>query len=352
MANPRVIIADEDTDYIKPLQLKFIKEFYQQIDLEIITDKIYFQELFIRPQKAEVLIVSEQLYDPSLQRHNIANIFVMVEQYEVGGTEDLSIHKMFKYTSIKEIFNEIVGKSGNALNIDTNETKETQIVLVTSAAGGTGKTTLAMGLSACLAQNYKRVLYINAGKLQHFQYMLDNTAPISSQEIYAELSNPAEHVYANIKHVIRKEMFNYLPAFKAALMSVGLKYSIYGKVALSAKKSGEYDFIVIDAENTFDEENAKLFDISDKVIVVTEQSVNAVEATNALAANINGANSEKYVFICNKFAKEEYNALISPDMALKFTVNEYIEKFNAGDMISCEEISKKAGIKKLSFLIL
>ena len=110
MPRPRVIIADEDSDYIIPLQLKFVKEFFNQIDLEIVTDRQYFLELFSKPQKAEILILSEGLYDSSLQKHNIGCIFVMTEQNEQSGTEELNIDKLYKYTSVKEIFNEIVLK--------------------------------------------------------------------------------------------------------------------------------------------------------------------------------------------------------------------------------------------------
>lgn len=352
MVKSRVIIADTDANYIIPLQLKFVKDFFDRIDLEIITDKNYFSEFFMKPQKADILIISEDLYDMSLQRHNIGNIFLMMEQYEEGDTAELNVIRLFKYTSIKEIFNEIVSQGANALNVESREKKDTQIILVTSANGGAGKTTVAMGISACLTQNYKRVLYINADRLQSFQYMLNNQTTIISQEIYTKLSNPNEQIYSDIKHVIRKEIFSYLPAFKAALMSVGLKYSIYEKIALSAKKSNDYDFIVIDAESTFDEDKTRLLDIADKVIVVAEQSINAVNAVNALVSNINGTSSDKYVFVCNKFDKESYNALISPDMVLKFTVNEYIDLFEVNGMVNCEELSQKAGIRKVSFLVI
>lgn len=161
MARPKVIIADEDASYIVPLQFKFVTDFFNKIDLEIITDRAYFDEYFSRPQNAEILIISDDLYDSSLQRHNIQNIFVMMEQYDEGSTGELNVNQIFKYTSIKEIFNEIIGKSTGALNIAVVEKKETQIILVTSAVGGVGKTTVAMGVAACLEQNYKRVLYIN-----------------------------------------------------------------------------------------------------------------------------------------------------------------------------------------------
>lgn len=352
MARPRVIIVDEDASYIVPLQFKFVTDFFNKIDLEVITDRTYFDDYFSKPQNAEILIVSDELYDSSLQRHNIQNIFVMMEQYDESGTGDLNVTQLFKYTSIKEIFNEIIGKSAGALNIAAVEKKETQIILVTSAAGGVGKTTVAMGVAACLSQNYKRVLYINAARLQDFQVALDNGSPITSSDVYANLLNSREDVYSDIKHVIRKEIFSYIPAFKAALMSVGLDFSIYSKLALSAKKSGEYDFVIVDAESTFDEGKTDLIDISDKVIIVTDQSFGSVYSTNLLLANINGVNSEKYMYICNKFDKEGTNALISPQISLKFSVNEYVEKVAEKSMTKCDEMAQINGLKKVSFLVI
>ena len=46
MARPRVIIADEDESYIVPLQFKFVTDFFNKIDLEVITDRAYFDDYF------------------------------------------------------------------------------------------------------------------------------------------------------------------------------------------------------------------------------------------------------------------------------------------------------------------
>ena len=125
MSRPRIIIADTDVNYIQSLQLKFIEEFFEKIDLEIITEREYFDELFSVPQKAEILVVSEDLYESSLQRHNISKVFLMVEQDENDGTEELNVNKIFKYSSIKEIFNEILGKSASVLNVESDEKQGT-----------------------------------------------------------------------------------------------------------------------------------------------------------------------------------------------------------------------------------
>lgn len=352
MAKPRIIIADTDESYIAPLQLKFVEDFFEKVDLEIISNEKYFEAMFSTPQQVDILIVSEELFSPAMQRHNIAHIFVMTEQYEDEQTADLNVNHIFKYTSIKEIFNEITGKSAVTLQLGEKTKKETQVVVFYSACGGTGKTTIAMGVCASLTKNYKRVFYVNASRLQVFQHMLENHSSITATDVYAKLASATDTIYSDIKHVVRKELFSYLPPFKAALMSLGISYSIYEKIILSAKKSGEYDVIVVDTDVTFDEEKAKILNIADKVVVVTKQCISAVLATNILVANINGVNPEKYIFVCNDFDKESNNALISPNISLKFTVSDYVEHFNHCEDMMPDDLSKESSIQKTAFLII
>ncbi len=352
MAKPRVIIADTEVSYVIPLQLKFVEDFFEMVDLEIITDKEYFNEKFTTPQRVDVLIVSEELFEQNLQRHNITNIFLMTEQAGSEQADIPGVTKIFKYTSIKEIFNEIISKSADVLNVQGVEKKETKIVLVYSACGGVGKTTVAMGISAGLAQKFKNVLYINAAHLQTFQHMLENSSAITSNGDYLALSRTTDSLYSDIKHLIRKEIFSYLPPFKAALMSLGLSYSIYKEIILSAKKSNEFDYIVVDTDVTFDEKKAELLDVADKVIVVTNQTMAAVSATNLLVANINGINKDKYVYVCNDFKKDESNALILPTVSLKFAIGEYVEHFTCYEQMSPTDISENACMQRVSFLIM
>ncbi len=352
MTKPRIVIADTDVTFIIPLQLKFVEDFFEKMDLEIVTDNKYFETLFSSPQRIDILIVSEDLYSETLQRHNISHIFVMNEQHEEERTADLTVNRIFKYTSIKEIFNEITGKSANVLKLEKAGKQETQIVLFYSASGGTGKTTVAMGVSAALTKNYKRVLYVNAAHLQVFQHMLENHSVITAGDVYAKLASATDSVYSEIKHVIRKEQFSYLPPFKAALMSLGLSYSVFEKIIASAKKSSEYDFIVVDADVTFDEDKAVLLNIADKVIVVTNQNLASVLATNVLVSNINGASTDKYLFLCNDFDKDEDNALISPGISLKFTVSDYIEHFRHYEGMKPSDFGKEGSVQRMALLII
>lgn len=352
MSRPRIIIADTDVNYILSLQIKFIEEFFEKVDLEIITDADYFNDLFSVPQKADILVVSEDLYSLSLQKHSLAKVFLMTEQYEEEQTADLNINRIFKYTSIKEIFNEILGKSANVLHIENDTKQEPQIIVVTSASGGVGKTTVAMGISAGLTKNYKKVLYINAEQLQTYQYLMQNKSSISSIDVYRKLMSVKENIYNEIKHLIRTEVFSYVPPFKSALMSIGIPSDIFSTLAAEVKKSGDFDFVVVDTDSVFDDKKAELLNIADKVIFVTKQNRMSVLATDLLVSNINGSNSDKYSYICNDFDAETENSLISPECSLKYSINEYIEHIPHYDQLKCADFANCTSFQKIIYLFI
>ena len=104
--------------------------------------------------------------------------------------------------------------------------------------------------------------------------------------------------------------------------------------------------------STFDEDKAALLGLADKVIIVTEQSLMSVTSTNRLVSNINNSETDKYLFVCNDFSKDEDNYLISPDVTMKFTVSEYIEHFAHCEKMSIAEFSKKTSIQKTAFLVI
>lgn len=352
MPKPKIIIADTDISYIIPLQQKFIEEYFEKIDLEIISELSYFEDFFASPQKADILIVSEELYTYDLQRHNIGSIFLMSEQYADNQKNETNVNQIYKYTSINEIFNAIIGKGASSLRVSNSTRKETQIILVCSACGGVGKTTIALGISACLNKNYKRVLYINAARLQSFQTMFSNVSPITDSDVYVKMASGTSNIYSDIKHAIRNEGFSYIPPFRAALMSIGIQYSVFEKIAVSAKSTGEYEYIVIDTDTIFDEDKARLMDIADKVIMVTKQNKASVYATNILVSNINGANSEKYIFVCNDFDEDNTNVLISPDIVNKFTVDDYVDHLSHYDQLKVNDLANDNDIQKITFLII
>lgn len=349
MAKQVIILADTDEKFIASLELKFVEELEDNTELEIITETDYYNEYFLSPKSASVIVVSEDLYTPELKKHNIGKIFVLSESLDEGGTEDLEIEKIFKYSSPKEIYKQVSAQS----NIDTNDKteKETIVTLVYSACGGVGKSTVALGVSEALAKSFNRVLYINAQRINSFQHMLMNQATVPNSAI-SDFTDLSPNLYGRISHIIRNEKFDYLPPFSMAIASLGLDFSVYLEIIKSAKASKKYDVIVVDTDITFDKEKADLITLVDKVIVVLEQSRSSVFSTNVLLKNISCNDSAKYFFVCNKFDDKKSNSLMSGNYEHKFIVNEYIKNFDDYDSMTLSDIANQPDIQKVSYLII
>ena len=80
--------------------------------------------------------------------------------------------------------------------------------------------------------------------------------------------------------------------------------------------------------------------------------MDGVYATNGFVSNINGASTDKFLFICNRFENDSYNAIISPDIEKKYSVNEYVGNIITNNGMKCENLSENSGIKKVTFLVL
>lgn len=350
MKKPRIVIADDDFSYVLPLQSKFVYEFFDEVELELITDRQYFEELFSSLQKIDILVVDKKFYHENLKKHEIENIFILTEDYDDDIATEANIHALYKYTNVKGIFLEIVGAGGLKISMK-KDAKEPEIVLVTSASGGIGKTTVALGIAGALSDMYKRVLYVEASRLQNFQYYLENTNPILSQDIYTRLSHAGKDIYQNIKSELRTELFTYMPPLKASLMAYGIDFSMYGKVAKSAKESGEFDYIIVDADSTFDEAKAKMMGVSDKIILVTQQTKQAAYATEVLVSNISNIETDKYLFICNRYANQRQDVFTSMD-CYHYKIDEYVDDLENFEEMTCKDFAKEETIRKIAFLLI
>lgn len=347
----KIVIADLDFDYIMPLQARLAEKYYDQVELEIITDENYYKEFLEFPKSIDIFLVSKELYDNSLNRHNINNLFVLVENE--NNDKSLNQNILYKYTSVKEILNIIFSKSKGSLSCTTKTSrKQTKVILAFSANGGVGKTTISLGLSACLAKNYKSVLYIEACRLNTFHSFMSNKEPITATDVYSKLSMDDISKYNLLKDYLRTELFSYLPPFKASLMSLNLKYDVFEKIAVSVKKTNVFDFIVIDTDNTFDENKAKLIEFADKVFIITRQSRSSAFALEQLTLNMSGLNSDKYIIVCNDFCKDSENAVILPEYASSFSVNEYVNHIENCETKTLDDLSEEDTIKRLSFLMI
>ncbi len=343
-----VVLVDTDETIIAPLEIKFLEGMSEYIELQVITDTDYFGYYFSHPQDADILIISEELYSPELQKQNFRNVFVLTESKNENLSER-GVTYIFKYTSIREIYNRIIAE-GDLKKRD--KTKTTQVVMVCSASGGVGKTTLAMGISQYLSQHYQRVLYVNAERVNTFHFYLNDKTSLPSS-LYPEITDNKNDAYKLVKNAVRNEGFDYMPPFTKSLSAIGLGFSVYRRVIAGARMSAEYDVIVVDTDNIVDMEKAELAALADKVILMLINTESSIFAMNILTENMDCSDKEKYYFVCNAcsddLSEESYGKLAGK---AGFPISEriaYIEKLETMDL---QEIAEHEEIQKVAALIL
>ena len=205
MKKPRIVIVDENYNYILPILMSLAEANYAKVDIEVITDKTFFANFFAIPQSIDILIISESMYDDSIGKHDIRHGFIMSE-VDVGVSTDKGFICIYKYSNLKTIFSAIQSEAGELFIDSADYKKAPQLILVTSALGGTGKTTIAIGISSSLAKNMKRVLYVNSDYLHTFQRFISDVTPLEDNRLYLQLASNPEESFTLIKNMIRTTM--------------------------------------------------------------------------------------------------------------------------------------------------
>lgn len=348
MSKPIVVLADLDANYLVPLEDKLTEELYDQIELEIITDRMYFDEFFSSPKRIDTLIISSNLYSQELLRHNITDVFVLTEEIEEAKSVD-NVTRIFKYSSTKEIFNQVLYKNKEMLNVQFSN-KETQVIVVTSAIGGSGKTIVSLSLAQSLSKNHKRVLYLSTDNMQSFAFYLQNKSCLPN-DFFKVFNIADDKLYGSIMPYIRNEGFKYLPPFGRIISSFGLDFSIYNRIVKSSRGVKEFDYIIVDTDMYLDQARAELINSADKVIVNVLQDEYSTCKTEFLIRNIDCRNTDKFLFVCNKFRRDINNDYTASQIGQQFIITEYIDDVPLYLQHSLESFSETTGIKNIAYTL-
>lgn len=350
---PTIMLADSDEQYLAPLELMFLEAFGDDIQLELITDQAFFIEHFAKQQHTDVLVASEDFRKSgvNLKKHNIPVNIALTEQIDDSGAGDTGIARIYKYSSAKEVYNQILAVSSGIVGPVLAKSKKSLTVLVYSPSGGTGKTTLSLGICACLAKNMKRVLYINAEPVNTFQCRLQDRAAIPIADC-AELQAEGKALLDKIIPLIRTEEFDYLPPFQAALSSLSLPPDIFEKIITAVQRAAMYDVIVVDTDSVFDIGKSSLIMQADRVVLVYEPSKAALFSLNTMLSNMSCGDNDKFFLVCNKYSEDKCDALVDVAGELGRVAGEHVQAIDNADQLSMADLAGIADLRKISFLVL
>jgi cellulose biosynthesis protein BcsQ len=348
MDNIVVVLIDKDEKYLIPFEYEFINKFGEKVEIHTITDEDYYEMFFNSLKKIDILIINEEFYNEDIIKHSITSIIVLTENTEIKSMKD--VISIYKYTSIKEIFTQIINNPN--LNFDKYSKKktDTEILFVYSPSGGVGKTTVSIGLCAALSRMHRKVLYINTESIQSFGYIM-KSKKFCSTEFENKIIEEEEDIIDYINSEIENYQFDYLLPIKHAITSSKIKLSNYKFLINKIKELSRYDYIIVDSTSEFSTEKTNFMAFCNKVILVTLQDKISCDKLSMLTTNIDFSNKSKFIFICNKFNKNKKNWLLEDSHFNNLEIDGEINLFSS-DNYNLELLSLNENLQKIAYLII
>lgn len=314
-----IIIADEDENYLSPLEVKFLDEIGDAADIITITDRDYFNEYFSIPRKIDVLIIDKNFYGDFLQKHDIEKMFILNEM--PGG---ISENEIYKYTSVKDIYDEVIGGVDLSEKL-VQEKRRVNVIMVYSPSGGTGVTSLSLVLAKAMANRHKKVLFLSTENMQSitaYEHIEEGMSKVLERAI-------ATQAY-DIKSIIDNEIvirdgISFIPPAKQSTTVLGIKDENYIYVIEKIKELNSYDCVVVDTDSVLNQNKCAMMALAEKVVLVVTQDEGAAKKTDIFLENIDCSDMNKFLFICNKYKADKENNLTNSSMKNQCIVKQYIE---------------------------
>lgn len=347
----KILMADTDERYLIPLAKKFIDTLGDRAEINMITDPEYLKLFFSSLQSLDILLINEELFQKDLEKHNINRMFILSEKLMGNcSTGNLDSTHIYKYTSVNEIFNDVINNLSANINSSLSYQEDTRVILVYSPIGGIGCTTVAAALCAALTAKHKRALFIGADNLQSFGWIMNQADRLSSN-IEKMLVSGNEHLYESIKPHIVSELFDILPPFQHALSSLNIKSHHMMHLIQSIKASKDYDFVVLSSSNDLSEDTAGYLSCSDNTLIVCGQDRTSAHKLNCLLQNIDHTHP-KYSFICNKYRREQDNVLTEKEYLSLIRIGEYIDYDETILLSNMDYLSRNKNFLKIAMMFI
>jgi len=299
----KLVIASDDADYAKHLSDYISRQYSDTIAVTLCMTRHRFQAL-LETQRFDVALIDPQLAE-GLDLSSIGLPLVLEESNSHEEHNRTGISTITKYQRISAMVSEFLCGCAKASKYGAGANSEQAcITAVWSPAGGVGKTTVALSYAAKKVSEGKQVLYLNLEPFSSVPaYFAQSGKSISAA--FEMLGNGEGNVRmlirgicqqdrgAGVAYFCRPENFDDMYALSAENIA-----------ELTTVCAGVTDELVIDMSCVCDWRTRKVFDLADRIFLVTDQSAASEVKIAQFTSQHNVFDSikDKLVLIANKGA--------------------------------------------------
>lgn len=301
MAKFTIVIVDEDEWYNNALKTKLVHIYQNQVRVLQYTNESCFMNMFAQPVQIDILIISHALYSEELEKYPITFTMILCENFNEE-MESSNRKRVCRYAPIKHLLMQMIPW----IYVEDGK-KECSLIMVYGPAGGSGKTTTAVGISAALTKKHKRVVYINTCSQQDFGHLFCNCKPMTREQERMIVNDSISKEY--FLGLLGEDIFFFVKPFSSMADNYGFSADKFFMLARKLAATRRFDYIVLDTSSELTAAKTSMMSACDYVILITEQTESAKYKFDRLMENIDISNIDKFKIVCNKYSQNENDYL-------------------------------------------
>lgn len=267
MMRKKLVLADEDEQYLKELRYEFMEK-APQLDLITFTQREKLCQYFEQGGVADILVVDEVFAKERLVGQPLAVTRIALSS-SMAPIEEFEVVK--KYQRMDVLLDAILLKyaqdSGtlDPVRGDSN----TKMAAFYSPAGGAGKTTLALSLAAAGARAGVRTLYLNLEEIDSVSDILGQT-PGSLSDIFLALKTKGMQVGIKLKESIGREAsagFYYVSGVESISEYEEIDRGDIKGLVEAIRQLSSYDLVILDQASGFTGKTKQILEEADVIFM-------------------------------------------------------------------------------------
>ncbi len=312
-----------DDEYVNAIEYKFSHLVERKADVVFITNLNALNDYITKQPEFDILIAPSECEINEIRISKDIKLYYLTDIIENADNPQY----IYKYCSAKTM----VEKIGSELLVQDEQgnEKETKIIGIISAAGGTGNTVMALSVAHGLRKKGNRVLYISTVPYQDYSYYLKCNSYLSNNFCY-QCSVNIKGAVKMLEQEIKNDEFDYMPPFKNLPISYHIDFSSYVQFIDYFRKNNLYDFIVIEVSTEPQLEKISFLKDCYKCVMVTTQDKTTVQKTKAFLSGIVDKKNN-LLMVCNKYCKEKTDYLFDSGLLEKYELGDYVKEYSKED---------------------
>lgn len=350
----KLAILEKDTVYLQRIVSVFNNKYADKLEIYSFTEKdIALQTA--KKVKINVFLAGEEYnITPELLPERCAFAW-FVDAPDVENINHCCA--ICKYQKIDMIYKQIVSLysevAGNIITTAGSENEQIKVIGFLSPAGGVGCSTAAAACAMYLVKMGKRVLYLNLEKYGSTANYFQGMGQGGLSDVLYAIKSQKSNLALKLEGIIRQDKSGvyFLSECKIVLDRLEMKREELDILLKQVKLSENYDYIVLDADFSFDSFEMEIMKQSDVIIMVSDGSRNAntkiqrvYESMGILEQQKGSMIANKLMLLYNRFHRQQGEIIGNPEIEELGGIQNF--KGAEADQIAAE-ISKMSIFEKL-----